>query len=134
MAYAADKGLICSCFAIDEDRKIAPGEEANDGIVPNDDDETRDELSRILKHCQDKYGDRAEEKAVERIIKLKASSAHLKSRAYYRVLATRGMVGGQKALERTTMAHGGPPLSKIRRSIANLVDAKDEDEGTIVIE
>lgn len=144
MAYAADKGKICQCFAIEEDRisrtQVAPGDGdadrrlSTDSIVPSTEEEYRDEVARILKHCQDKYGDRAEEKAVERIIKLRASSAHLKSRAYYRVLATRGMVGGQKALERTTMVHGGPPLSKIRKSIANLVDAKDEDEGTIVIE
>jgi solute carrier family 8 (sodium/calcium exchanger) len=130
MAYAADKGKICQCFAREEEMismtQVVPGDGdadrrfSTDGIVPSTEEEYRDEVARILKYCQDKYGDRAEEKAVERIIKLRASSAHLKSRAYYRVLATRGMVGGQKALERTTMAHGGPPRPRAKSSAVTL--------------
>jgi solute carrier family 8 (sodium/calcium exchanger) len=139
MAFAADKGLICKCVAIDDDRKVAPGEQngSMDDVVPGDqsaEDAQRDELARILKQCQDKYGDRAEERAVERIIKLKASSAHLKSRAYYRVIATRGMVGGQKALRRTITAHGGPPMSKVRKSINQLMSDGVDDEDTVIIE
>jgi solute carrier family 8 (sodium/calcium exchanger) len=140
MAFAADKGKICGCVAIDDDRKVSPGGDDTtalvDGVVPGgaDDEEARDEIARILKHCQDKYGDRAEEKAVERIIKLKASSAHIKSRAYYRVLATRGMVGGQRALKRTITAHGAPLSSKVRKSVAAMASDGDDDEGTIVIE
>jgi solute carrier family 8 (sodium/calcium exchanger) len=138
MAYAADKGKICQCFAIDDEKKVAPGGDDSgqaDGVVPgNEDEKDRDDIARILKHCQDKYGDRAEEKAVERIIKLKASSAHLKSRAYYRVMATRGMVGGHKALSRTIDAHGGPPLAKIRRSINAMMNDGTVDDDTILIE
>merc|ERR1719191_835410 len=130
MAYAADKGKICQCFAIEEDRisrtQVVPGDGdeqrfSTDGIVPSTEEEYRDEVARILKHCQEKYGNRAEEKAVERIIKLRASSAHLKSRAYYRVLATRGMVGGMSALKRTITAHGGPPMSKVRKSVQDIM-------------
>merc|ERR1719453_1731285 len=133
MAFAADKGLICKCLAIDDDRKVSPGGQDGtmDDVVPDDqsaEDAQRDELARILKQCQDKYGDRAEERAVERIIKLKASSAHLKSRAYYRVIATRGMVGGQKALRRTITAHGGPPIAKVRRTVNQLMENEDEEE------
>jgi solute carrier family 8 (sodium/calcium exchanger) len=137
MAFAADKGLICQCFAISDDRKVSPEEAelVGEGVVPegSSDEEARDEIAKMLKACKEKYGSRAEEKVVERIMKMKANNAHLKSRAYYRVLATRGMVGGQKALKRTNEAHGGPAMSKIRRSVLSVAGEGDDDD-TINIE
>jgi solute carrier family 8 (sodium/calcium exchanger) len=61
-----------------------------------DDNLAREGLAKMVKHCADKYGERAEERAVQRIIKLQASTSQVKSRAYYRVQATRGFTAQKK--------------------------------------
>lgn len=98
VAYAADVGYICA-----SKNKVEPGEEDLDGIMPGggvdlngDPDEVRARLSMVVKNCAKAYGDNAEEKTLQRIIKLKAKQSEVRSRAYYRVNATRAMTGSKK--------------------------------------
>jgi solute carrier family 8 (sodium/calcium exchanger) len=136
LAYLADIGKICPAKA-----KVADGEEDLEGVLPNaldvsihgDPDEVRAHLSAIVKSSAKAYGDDAENKAMERIIKLQSRQSEVRSRAYYRVNASRGLTGGKK-IEKNPVQHES---HRVRTSIKEAIkewETNDPELLTTTIE
>merc|ERR1719399_1684926 len=99
-------------------------------------DETRECIAKIVQDCTDKYGHRATEAAVQRIIKLKATSSSIKSRAYYRVNAVRNITasGKGKTAAGKDSKDNVVELAKIRGQVDELIDNDNGDGQTQVVE
>jgi solute carrier family 8 (sodium/calcium exchanger) len=97
-------------------------------------DETREVIAKIVQDCTDKYGHRATEAAVQRIIKLKATSSSIKSRAYYRVNAVRNITASGKGKTASDKKDKVDELAKIRGQVDELIDNDNGEGQTQVVE
>jgi solute carrier family 8 (sodium/calcium exchanger) len=125
IAYLTDIGKMCP-----QKSKVASGDEEVHGIVPgeglgDDPAEAKKRLSLVVKDCTKAYGQDAEEKTLQRIIKLKAKQSEVRSRAYYRVNASRALTGGKKVTQ------VNQDSTRVKEGIKDAIKELKENDGDL---
>merc|ERR1719271_15541 len=115
LAYRADIGKLCPAKPT-----VAPVTGTPTYVVMENDEDSK----MLKKQYTVKYGEKVEEEAIDKLVKSKQRSNH--SRAYYRVLATKRVVSGDKAA--TDL------VTRTSKAVMAKDEAADDDPNAVVIE